>query len=898
MIRCTRCAVLTIALLTACTEPNEPVADAARVPVGRYGPSPTLAAPVPSTTIGNAIDIGNFGAPAVNSNQLFINVGGDVVGTMMVPNVGPHVARWTPSTGLVDLGPGLCGGSGYVFGFNDAGQIAGMTQGCQSVPGYLFRWSPTTGFETLSGEKAPYGAVGYGAINASGDVAGVLQTLNALDLVRWMASGEVVYATYTDRSSIITIEPTLFINDVGMVAGTLYLGVRGDVAFVWEPGQPVREIGPNLSWVTGINSSGTVVGNYVSPNGDRAFRWTKSDGFQDLGVNFVARPVGVSDDETIAGTAAAGTGAAGFRWTPAGGFQFLAALNMSVEVGAVSRNGIISGRFGVSINEAHAFRWTPELGLEDLGALGGLSAEGFSVNTKGLVAGFWWPGDGDTRWARWEGLANGPPIAATDGARTGTEGSSVSFSAVSSTDPDADVLTYAWDFGDRTAACAGTTVGGTSATPTHTYCDEGTYTVVLTVTDGRGGSAQASTTATIINVAPTVTVGATATVLLGQPFALNATFGDPGKADSPWSYSVDWADNTGGVSGSLATTADAISASHTFAQVGTYAVTITVTDADGAAGTGTVRVTVRTNSPPTAAITGPTAFPATVEQQFSGTGSTDPDGDALTYAWDTGNGQTFTGPTVRYAYPAAGTYTIRLTVTDIFGASASATHTVSVSAPPKPLAVSVTATSPTVWVGEPSWFTATVKDPCTGGCTATVTWATGVVTTHAIPATTSGASTMFTLSHTYPAAGQYDASLSIANQAGARGSASTPNPPRLRVALKSPIVVNPGCEPSPIPCIQPKSWLLILVSSAPGVLPANLDLAKITLGDNVGTNEAKPDHCNLVPDRTGDGVQDVVCQFFKTDVSRALAKGAATFYLNGTLQDGRPVQGRTAVSGL
>lgn len=55
-----------------------------------------------------------------------------------------------------------------------------------------------------------------------------------------------------------------------------------------------------------------------------------------------------------------------------------------------------------------------------------------------------------------------------------------SFDGTSSSDPDGDALTYAWDFGD----------GGmsTGATPSHTYGSTGSFDVTLTVDDGNGGS--------------------------------------------------------------------------------------------------------------------------------------------------------------------------------------------------------------------------------------------------------------------------------------------------------------------------------------------------------------------------------------------------------------------------
>ena len=66
---------------------------------------------------------------------------------------------------------------------------------------------------------------------------------------------------------------------------------------------------------------------------------------------------------------------------------------------------------------------------------------------------------------------------------------------------------------------------------------------------------------------------------------------------------------------------------------------------------------------------------------FDGTGSTDPEGGPLTYAWDLNGDGAFgdaSGSTASYTYTSAGTYTARLRVTDNQGASDTATVTITV----------------------------------------------------------------------------------------------------------------------------------------------------------------------------------------------------------------------------
>jgi PKD domain len=87
-----------------------------------------------------------------------------------------------------------------------------------------------------------------------------------------------------------------------------------------------------------------------------------------------------------------------------------------------------------------------------------------------------------------------------------------------------------------------------------------------------------------------------------------------------------------------------------------------------------------TNQAPTASITGPTTGTVGVPVTFSGSQSNDPDGSIVSFAWAFGDGQTGTGVTVAKSYTTAGTYAVRLTVTDAQGATATREQQVVISA--------------------------------------------------------------------------------------------------------------------------------------------------------------------------------------------------------------------------
>jgi PKD repeat protein len=184
---------------------------------------------------------------------------------------------------------------------------------------------------------------------------------------------------------------------------------------------------------------------------------------------------------------------------------------------------------------------------------------------------------------------------------------------------------------------------------------------------GWSGTAQAQ------NSDPTVTASRTPTgsVRVGVPIQFTAVGAD---ADSDTlSYAWTFGDNT---------TSTEQNPSKSYLAAGTYTATVTVSDGKGGSASASIAaITIQANRNPTISVASSTPAAAVVPftAQLAAT-ATDPDGHAVTYAWDLDGDGTFEtserNPSVDYT--TAGDKTPTLRVTDPFGGSA--TRVVPVSA--------------------------------------------------------------------------------------------------------------------------------------------------------------------------------------------------------------------------
>ena len=256
--------------------------------------------------------------------------------------------------------------------------------------------------------------------------------------------------------------------------------------------------------------------------------------------------------------------------------------------------------------------------------------------------------------ASWTTSANQSPVANAGGSYSGMASQSINLNGASSFDPDGNIASYSWSFGD-----GGT---GSGVTPSHAYNAAGTYNVTLTVMDNLGAQATAATSANIspVNQAPVANAGGSYSGKSATSIQFNGSASyDPDGTITTYQWNFgDGATGTGAAP------------AHTYATTGTFVATLTVTDNGGAASAASTSavITSPTNQSPIANPGGPYSTVSGSPIIFNGTGSSDPDGTITQYQWHFADG-TASGPSPTHTFAAPGSHLVTLTVTDNEGAT-------------------------------------------------------------------------------------------------------------------------------------------------------------------------------------------------------------------------------------
>ncbi|MDJ0838882.1 MAG: PKD domain-containing protein [Acidobacteriota bacterium] len=270
----------------------------------------------------------------------------------------------------------------------------------------------------------------------------------------------------------------------------------------------------------------------------------------------------------------------------------------------------------------------------------------------------------------------------------------VTFDGSSSTDTDGEILFWDWFFGD------GSSTRGTGPLAVNTYRQDGSYLVLLTVTDEMGGQGFVSSIIEVqANSAPTAAFAiSNSTPERNEEIAFDAG----GSSDSDGDiveYRWGFGDST-----ILQTSSEPL-IRHTYTAIGVYEVFLRVTDDLGAFGFATDVVTVGNveNVAPTASLTILPSSPTTSNPVgFDASGSSDSDGTIISYTFEFGDGASIPrnpNPLVFHTYDTEGTYVVFLTVEDDMRARGFASDSIDVEAGTNVAPVAVISVSPSSgWV--------------------------------------------------------------------------------------------------------------------------------------------------------------------------------------------------------
>ena len=346
------------------------------------------------------------------------------------------------------------------------------------------------------------------------------------------------------------------------------------------------------------------------------------------------------------------------------------------------------------------------------------------------------------------------------------------------------------DWGDGSALTAGTIVVNDaqfSVLGTHTYADEGSFTVTVTINDNAPGTGTATVTdtATVTEADSLSGTPVTFSAIAGTSVtATVATFSDTLTTNvaGDFTATIDWGDATvtaGTVSGGGG--AFAVSGTHTYAATGTFSVTVTLSD--DAPGTATATVTSTAHVGTTVLTVTPINISAIEHTAFNGSVASFTDSDttktsaSFNASINWGDGTTSLGTitggsgsfsvTGQHTYTDEGSFPLSITVTEnppgTSTASASSTATVTDADSLSGTPVVFTVTKGSLFSGTVARFSDSDTANVAGDFTATIGWGDGTTT----PGTVSGSAGAFAVSgtHTYAISGNLPVTVTLSDDA-------------------------------------------------------------------------------------------------------------------------------------
>ena len=208
--------------------------------------------------------------------------------------------------------------------------------------------------------------------------------------------------------------------------------------------------------------------------------------------------------------------------------------------------------------------------------------------------------DGGVAIGSWEVIV-GNVIAGPDGTiDEGSEFISAGFLA-----DDSGTYTAVVDYGDGTEAQELLLNQGNTFDLQYLYCDNGVYTVLVTVFNEGEEWGSDTATVTVNNVPPTIeslTGPPTDPVQIGTPITLTGVFSDPGCLDTHVA-TIEWGDGeTSSINVPFGTYL--VTGSHTYVSAGVYMITLTVTDDDGGSDTMSIETYIVVYDPSGGFVTG------------------------------------------------------------------------------------------------------------------------------------------------------------------------------------------------------------------------------------------------------------------------------------------------------